>query len=268
MSQAPPGAARCRVCAATLAPGSASCPRCGADQGSETCPHCNAVAGASPHPELRFRCDVCGGPRIPVADARIQRSGREVPLLQQARAAASARSLWRAAGIVAGAFLGFELFLFALLLLILGVSVWLFIAAFLAMVPVAVFTAWALRRAKARSRDVAPALDAAWMSVASDVARQTETPLSPRTLASTLRIAEPQAEELLALLEVNDVVRAPGSAGERGRAPKVRIGPAVPEEPFAEGNARALAAEEEALAAGQITEPLPQRTAHVDPTKR
>ncbi|AUX25960.1 hypothetical protein SOCEGT47_065130 [Sorangium cellulosum] len=268
MSQVPPGAARCRVCAATLAPGSASCPRCGADQGGETCPHCDAVAGVSPHPELRFRCDVCGGPRIPVTDARIRRSGREVPLLQQARAAASARAGWRAAGIAAGALLGFEIFLFALLLLILGAKVGLFLAGLLTVTPVAAFTVWAVRRARARGRDVAPALDAAWVSVASDVARQTEHPLSTGALASTLRIAEPQAEELLALLEVNDVVRAPGSAGELGRAPKVRIGPAAPGETFAEGGASALAAEEEALAAGEIAEPSPQRTAHVDPTKR
>lgn len=262
MSPTSSGAPRCRVCAAAIAPGSDRCPKCGADQRAEACPHCSGVAGVSAHPELRFRCDVCGGPRVPVADARIKRSGREVPLLQKARAAASARSAWRAAGIAASALFGFELFLFAVLLLVLSASVGLFTAGLLTMAPVAVFALWAFRRAKSRGQDVAPALDAAWVSVASDVARQSERPLTAGALASTLRIGEPQAEELLALLEVNDVVRgAVSPAGEFGYAPRLRVGAA----PADEAEARALAAaEEEAFAAGQVA----QRTAHVDPTKR
>ncbi|HTN86603.1 MAG TPA: zinc ribbon domain-containing protein [Sorangium sp.] len=265
MSQASSGAARCRVCAAALAPGSDRCPQCGADQGAEACPHCGGVAGVSAHAELRFRCDVCGGPRVPVADARVKRSGREVPLLQKARAAASARSVWRAAGIAASALFGFEVFLFAVLLLVLSASFGLFAAGVLTMAPVAVFALWAFRRARSRGQDIAPALDAAWVSVASDVARQTERPLTASGLASTLRIGESQAEELLALLEVNDVVRgAVSPAGEFGYAPKLRVGAA----PAGEAEADALAAEEEAFAAGRAAEPLAQRTAHVDPTKR
>ncbi|WP_437632176.1 zinc ribbon domain-containing protein [Sorangium sp. So ce854] len=264
MSPTSSGAPRCRVCAAAIAPGSDRCPQCGADQRAEACPHCSGVAGVSAHPELRFRCDVCGGPRVPVADARIKRSGREAPLLQKARAAASARSAWRAAGIAASALFGFELFLFAVLLLVLSASVGLFTAGLLTMAPVAVFALWAFRRAKSRGQDVAPALDAAWVSVASDVARQSERPLTAGALASTLRIGEPQAEELLALLEVNDVVRgAVSPAGEFGYAPRLRVGAAPADE--AEAAARALAAaEEEAFAAGQVA----QRTAHVDRTKR
>lgn len=265
MSQASAGDARCRVCAAALAPGSDRCPQCGADQRAEACPHCGGVAGVSAHAELRFRCDVCGGPRVPVTDARVKRSGRELPLLQKARAAASARSVWRAAGVAASALFGFEVFLFAVLLLVLNASVGLFASGLLTMAPVAAFALWALRRAKSRSRDIAPALDAAWVSVASDVARQTERPLTAGGLASTLRIAEPQAEELLALLEVNDVVRgAVSPAGEFGYAPKLRVDAAPAREAGAESAAHALAAEEEALAA----EPLTQRTAHVEPTKR
>ncbi|WP_437333694.1 zinc ribbon domain-containing protein [Sorangium sp. So ce394] len=265
MTQAPSGDARCRVCAAALAPGSARCPRCGADQRAEACPHCGGVAGVSAHPELRFRCDVCGGPRVPVDGDRAKRSGREVPLLQKARAAASARSVWRAAGIAASALFGFEVFLFAVMLLVLSASVGLFAAGLLTMAPVAAFALWAFRRAKSRGRDIAPALDAAWVSVASDVARQAERPLTAGALASTLRIGEAQAEELLALLEVNDVVRgAVSPAGEFGYAPRLRVGAAPAGEPEAERAAHALAAEEEALA----DMPLTQRTAHVEPTKR
>ncbi|WP_437277012.1 zinc ribbon domain-containing protein [Sorangium sp. So ce375] len=267
MSDASPGAARCRVCAAAFAPESDRCPQCGADPRAEACPHCRGVAGASAHPELRFQCDACGGPRVPLADDHVKRSGREVPLLQKARAAASARSVWRAAGVAASALLGFELFLFAVLLLVLGASIGLFTAGLLTMVPVAAFTLWALRQAKSRSREIAPALDAAWVSVASDVARQADGPLTADRLASTLRIAEPQAEELLALLEVNDVVRgAVSPAGEFGYAPKLRVGAARGEdrdEAAADSVAHTLAAEEEAF-----TEPLTQRTAHVDPAKR
>ncbi|WP_437673349.1 zinc ribbon domain-containing protein [Sorangium sp. So ce131] len=251
------------MCAATLAPGSDRCPQCGADQGAEPCPHCGAVAGVSANGELRFRCDVCGGPRIPVADARVKRSGREVPLLQKARAAASARSVWRAAGVAASVLLGFELLLLAVLLLLFSASVGLFTAGLLTMAPIAVFALWALRRAKARGRDIAPALDAAWVAVATDVARQAERPLTAGTLARTLRVTEPQAEELLALLEVNDLVRGAASAAHASGEPKLRIGGS----PAEEIAANALAAEEEAFAAGQA-ERLPQQTAHVDPTKR
>ncbi|WP_234022964.1 zinc ribbon domain-containing protein [Sorangium cellulosum] len=251
------------MCTATLTPGSDRCPQCGADQGTESCPHCGAVAGVSAHGELRFRCDVCGGPRIPVANARVKRSGREAPLLQKARAAASARSVWRAAGVAASVLLGFELLLLAVLLLLFSASVGLFTAGLLTTAPVAVFALWALRRAKARGRDIAPALDAAWVSVATDVARQAERPLTAGALARTLRVTEPQAEELLALLEVNDLVRGAVSPADTGGEPKLRIG----DSPAEELAASALAAEEEAFAARQA-ERLPQRTAHVDPTKR
>jgi hypothetical protein len=258
-------AARCRACAAAVAPGSVRCGQCGAAQRDETCPHCSAVAGASPHPELRFRCDVCGGPRIPIADPRIERSGREVPALRQARAAAMSRGGWRAAAIASGVLLGFEVVLFALLLLFLGASAGLFVAGLVTMAPIAAFSFWAMQRAKARGREITPALDAAWVGAATDVASQSRGGLTARGLATALGIAEPQAEELLALLEVNDVVRgAVTPGGDFAYAPRLR----VDETPARADDASALAAEEEAITAGQAADPLPHRTAYVDPTKR
>lgn len=268
MNQPPRDAAaatHCRACAAPVDPGSARCARCGAAQRAETCPHCAAVAGASPHTELRFRCDVCGGPRIPIADPRIQRSGREVPALRQARAAAMSRSGFRAASIAAGVLLGFEILLFAVLLLFLGASASLLVAGLLTMAPFAAFALWAMQRAKARGREITPALDAAWVAAAADVASQSQGALTARALAATLGTGEPQAEELLALLEVNDVIRgAMTPAGEFAYAPRLRVDAGAARA----DDARSLAAEEEAFDAGQAVDPQPHRTAHVDPAKR
>lgn len=250
--------ARCRACAADLEPGAARCARCGAAQGEDTCPHCQAIAGASPHDELRLRCDVCGGPRV--AGPRAGLSGREIAPLRRAHAAASSRAAWRAASVAGGLLLGFDALLLGLLILILGASFGLLLAGLATLVPLAVFVLWAMRRAQARGREIGPALDAAWLAAATDVATQAGGALSAAELAAALSIEEPQAEELLALLEVNDMVRAPAAAG-----PRVRIGAAAAAAPAAGAMA---AAEEEALAAEEAALAPPERSAGVEPPRR
>ncbi len=56
--------------------------------------------------------------------------------------------------------------------------------------------------------EIAPALDAAWLAVGADVAQQTPG-LTATVLAQKLGIAEPQAEELMALLDVNGAIVVP-----------------------------------------------------------
>ena len=256
---------RCRACAAEVAPGAERCERCGAAQREDKCPHCGAIAGASPHDELRLRCDVCGGPRVPLPDPPLKRSGREVAALQRAHKAASGRAGWRAASVAGGLLLGFDTLLFSLLLLISGGSFGLLLAGLATLLPLAGFLLWSLQRAKARGREIAPALDAAWLALATDVARQSGGALTAPDLAAALKIEEAQAEELLALLEVNDIIRGGVVAGA---GPRVRIGDGAAAAPAAAAVPGALAAEEEALAVEETAQAREPRSADVDPTQR
>jgi hypothetical protein len=174
----------------------------------EPCPCCAAQASASPHAELRFVCDVCGGPRVPRLDPSLRSSGREVPLLRKADAARKARAGWRAAAIADGVLLPFTLLILAATVALFGAHAAMVLVLLFAVVPVAAFLAFALRRASVRGHEIAPALDAAWIAVATDAAQQTPG-LTATVLAQKLGIEEPQAEELMALLDVNGAV-SPG----------------------------------------------------------
>ena len=83
---------RCKVCSGTLSE-SLRCEQCGAVYGDKNrCPHCRSVADVEPAEPLRFRCRICGGPRVPVDDHEVVRTGREVPVLKQAKKAHSIRA--------------------------------------------------------------------------------------------------------------------------------------------------------------------------------
>ncbi len=237
-------ARRCRVCGFELAPHEAAatrCPRCDAALGQlDPCPHCRAQAGVSPHPELRWVCDVCGGPRVPHLDRSIRYGGREAALLRKADAARKARAWWRAAAIVAGLLLPATLLMFGLLILFVGAYAVLVTLALFCAAPLATLLAIALVRAGARGREIPPALDAAWLAVATDIAQQAPG-LTAAGLAEKLGIDEPQAEELVALLDVNAAV----SAGPRMRIDALPAG--APPAPTA-----IPSVEEEAALAEQI----------------
>jgi hypothetical protein len=250
MSAGRPALQRCRVCGAADVPaGAPRCHRCGAAVGAlEPCPCCGAEAGASPHPELRYACDVCGGPRVPRLDRSIQYGGQEAALVRQADAARKGRAGWRAAAIASGLLLPVLIPLGMALFLVFGAKAailsWLLLA-----LPVAAFFVFALFRASARGREIAPALDAAWLSAATDVARQTRG-ITAATLAQKLGVAEPQAEELLALVDANS------AAG-----PRMRIAaPAAGSEPA--GVTDVLASEEEADLAARIEAQARARLGH------
>ena len=147
------------------------------------------------------------------------------------------------------------LLFFAALLLVLGASAALVIVALLAVAPFAAFLAFALSRSAARGREIAPALDAAWLAAATDVARQSRGLTAP-ALALKLGIQEPQAEELMALLDVNAAPRA--NAGER---PRMRIDTGGPGGAEA-GAADVLASEEEAALAERIEAKARARLGH------
>jgi len=238
MSPEPGPGRTCRVCGTSLEPDSFRCAHCGATYGERNrCPHCSAVADVEPHRTLRYRCRVCGGPRVPLADNTIEPSGVEWPLLEQAQSARTRVAAWRVAAGVVGAFGSLSLLVTLLTLAFItpGLLATTGLLAVVSLPLVLAAIAWSRARRYVRERD--HAIDQAWVAAASDVARRTDEELDAQRLARTLRIDEAQAEQLLARLDVENVVRARVTdAGALVYSPsagnKVRVsGPAPEAEP-------------------------------------
>lgn len=171
-----------------------------------TCPHCGGTAGVSPDQEMRFKCDLCGGPRIPILAPSIRTSGKDLPALKKAEDARKGRAKARAAAIAGGVGLSFTVFTFAIFWLIFGLGI-VSGALFLTLAaPLAGLLAWGSQKAAARGKEIQPALDAAWLAVASDVAAQSRGQLTAHDLAVAMGIDEAKAEELLAMVDVHRAV--------------------------------------------------------------
>lgn len=220
---------QCRVCGTPLPDGSLHCTHCGATFGeSNRCPHCRSVTEVEPAGVLRFRCRVCGGPRVPVDDPEVVRSGREIKLLSSAQQARRRGAAWRVgAGLVAGfAALSFAVSLVVWLIASPGVLGTLGLLVMLS-VPV-VLALMARRRAGAEGRALEHALDQAWALVAADVLASRSGELNAAELARILRVDEARAELLLGQLNVNDFIHArvteEGDVVYSSRAPeKLRV---------------------------------------------
>lgn len=240
---------RCRSCGREIAAGAQSCPHCGTANLEERCPHCGSVTTSTPDKELRYHCDLCGGPRVPRLDPELKRGSREAPHLRRANEARKARAKYRAIAAVFGV-MGFaSVVLAALWLLIFPVYVPLAIAwAFFA--GSALFMVlWAMGRASSQTKEIKPAIDQAWQIAAADIAARIKGPFTAARLAQAMGIEEAQAEDLLALLDVNDVVRSEVTeAGEVAYQTKLRVGAQGSPEGGASAETEALA-EAEAMAA-------------------
>lgn len=247
MMSAPPASHTCRVCAASVPDGAPKCGRCGANQIDHgPCPLCNGQGGVSQHPELRFACDLCGGPRIPRLDPRIKSSGREVPLLRKADAARKARAGYRGLAAASGIALALTIIPFAVLLAVVGFKALLLLPGLFFTGLFSGMLAVGLGRARSRGNEITPALDGAWLAAATDVARQSPGPLTAASLGHNLGIEEPQAEELLALLDVD--VAMGGAPPPRMRIEAAPVGPGM--------TAIASPAEEEAMLEEASADPL------------
>ena len=204
------------------------------------CPHCGAVAGTRTDRELRHVCEVCGAPRAPVLDARFKTSGKEIAPLKRAEAARRARAGFRAAAVGSGALLAFAFVIVAAIAAIFGMGIAFAITSLMVLGTLGALTFWSYSRAKARTKEIEPALDAAWISIGTDVAQQTRGSITAADLAKALSIEEPQAEQLLALLDVNDVVKSDITEdGEVAYSSRLRVGP---------GNEPPVKSDEEAAA--------------------
>lgn len=214
------GAQRCRACAAEVQGGALRCERCGAPQGALVpCPHCRGEGGTSPHEELRFVCDLCGGPRIPRLDASIPPNGREVAVLRKADAARKARAAWRGAAVGSGLALVLTAVPFLLLLLVVGASPLLIVPGLFFTALFAGLLTMAVTRARARGREIEPLIDGAWVAAATELASHSGGSLTAIDLSQKLGIDEAQADELVALLDVQKAIDGGPIA-----APPLRIG--------------------------------------------
>jgi len=136
---------------------------------------------------------------------------------------------------------------------VLGAKLVLAITSILFTLALTSVTVWSAMRARARGKEIEPAIDAAWMSIATDIAQQRKTPLTATDLAAALSIEEGQAEQLLALLDVNEIVRSDVTEeGEVAYSSRMRVEPAAVTERPTEPLAEQLAADE-ADAAGLET---------------
>jgi hypothetical protein len=240
---------RCRTCGREIAAEAASCPHCGAANLEERCPHCGAVTTSSPDKELRSRCDLCGGPRIPRGDPGVKRVRRETAHLRRANEARKARARYRGISAAFGAIGAFSTLIALLGLVIFPISFAYAIAWAVFAVPSILLVLWAAGRASAKTKEIAPAIDQAWTAAAGEVASRLKGPFTAQKLAQVMGIEEALAEELLAQLDANDVVRSDVTdAGEMAYQLKYRVG-AEPSPGDAEAEAEALAEAEAGEAA-------------------
>lgn len=172
---------------------------------SSRCPHCRNEAGTEPHPVLRYRCRICGGPRI-FAGEGIELSGREQAPLKAAKSARRTRIALLTAAIVSAGFGTAAFFITAIILLLTQPGTFaLLFSALLVLIPYAL-AGYAWSGAKKRVAQFREALDDAWLSAATDVVAAQSGEVNSRELAARLGIDEDYADQLLARLNVDDRV--------------------------------------------------------------
>jgi zinc-ribbon domain len=250
VTPAAPFTSRCRSCGQEISPEAPSCPHCGAQNLEERCPHCGAVTTSSTDKELRYKCDLCGGPRVPRLSPKLRggKTRRDVPFLKRANDARKSRAKYRAVATIAGVMGLGSVALSALWLLIFPATLPFLVTAELFVGTALFLVLWAIARAGGKTKEIAPQIDQAWQRAAADAAAAMKAPFTAAMLADAMGIEESVAEELLAHLDVSDVLRSDVTeAGEIAYQPKFRVDAAGPE-------ASEAAAEIEALAEAEASE--------------
>lgn len=224
-------------------------------EGATTCPHCGATAKVSPDDELRFKCDVCGAPRVEVQGVQMSRDA--VASLKAARADQVSRAKWRTAGLVGGVFGGLGTLATVLMLLIFGLGIMSGMAFTVGMVPWLALAALAIIRSKGKTTAMMEKLDDAWRLAARDVLANHPDGLTASELGEKLGLTERQTDLVAAELSLDGAVQS--RITDDGRqvltAPKnLRIQPQLGGDPLAErfqALEESMAAEEAAAAEGQ-----------------
>lgn len=229
----PTSPSSCSVCDTPLSP-NGRCPRCGAVHGEQhRCPHCGSIAGVERARTLRFRCRVCGGPRVPVGDRSAPLPSSGVEALLRARVAARRAFAWTIGSVATlAAGVAWLSVLLGVLLIVQPALLW-WIFGLVSALPLLAAGVWARRRAKQAGSAREAALDAAWQQAAAAILRTSAQEVSAAELGATMALSEHEAELLLARLALeHDVQRRVTDDGElvysqRGSTLALR----VPEEP-------------------------------------
>jgi hypothetical protein len=168
---------------------------------------------------LRQRCLVCGGPRVPVDDPAVARSGREIPSLQSARRERFRMLAWRFGAGAAAALAAFCVLGVAAVLLIAQPSVPIaLIALSFALLP-GLLAVHAWRRSAKHRATLEHDLGRAWSLVLAEVIDARASEPSAAELAALMRLDEARAEQLLAERSVEDLLRGPAADAARVRVP-------------------------------------------------
>ncbi len=203
-----PADGKCSTCGDDLQ-ANGRCDGCGAVYGEAfRCPHCRTIADLEESEVLRFRCRVCGGPRIAPIDSDIPRSGREKKALERAKVAHAHNTGWKfGAGLLGGlSVLSLLVTLGVLALTSPGLVATVIAILFTVAPAVLAYLAWA--RAKRARVETLDQVERAYTEVVRDIAKAKDGDVTARELADLLQIEEPDAELLLAHLSVDTFVRA------------------------------------------------------------
>ena len=182
-------------------------PSDGARRAIDVCPHCGNEAGLELSPSLRYRCRICGGPRVPITGADFVRSHRESRQLESARLARRAELLFGALWIVSGVIGGTSLLLTLLTLLLFSGLLTGWGGLLLAPALLLILSLWARRRTLGARASKDEALANAWSSVAHEVLEHGADEMTATELGNHMLTDEAHAEQLLARLNVDDQVR-------------------------------------------------------------
>ncbi|MDB4993170.1 MAG: hypothetical protein JWM74_602 [Myxococcaceae bacterium] len=167
------------------------------------CPHCGGQTVVLEDPLFRFACGVCGGPRVPVKDAR-GHSAKEKKLLVAAdharKSAFGFRMLATGLGLT-----GTLVAALSAALVTLSVAVGVVLAA--AAVILFVLTVKYARRARKSIEDAKRGAFEAWETVAETVLRLHGGNVSTSELAALLGTNEAETERVMTVLSVDDRVR-------------------------------------------------------------
>jgi ribosomal protein S27AE len=167
------------------------------------CLHCGAQSVVLEHPLFRYVCGVCGGPRVPVKDARAH-SAKERDLLGAAdharKSAFGFRMLATGLGLV-----GTLVAALGTVLATLSIAVGVVLAS--AAIVMFVLAVMYGRRAKRKVDDATRSALGAWEAVAEALLRLHGGDLSSKEMARLLGTNEAEAERVMTVLAVDDRVR-------------------------------------------------------------
>ena len=175
------------------------------------CPHCSGKADVKPAPLTRFRCRVCGGPRVPVDDSAIHRSNNETRHLAAAKSFQKQRAAWAVGGAILAVF-GVIAALFAgLALAFVDISGPIStVMLIMALTPLVLAIVSGFKAAALRSK-ITDEVEEAWVLVATDVLAQLGEDTRATQLASLMRIDDTQAELLLGQASVRSLLAGPSA---------------------------------------------------------